>query len=85
MARPTKTASELERMILAQVRGEMTCPADLQIQVIRVGNRWDAFAEVIDRDKCPDCLARVVMIGAELRAWYDLSEPVEGPYYRSRA
>jgi hypothetical protein len=29
MARPTKTASELEQMILARVRDEMVCPTDL--------------------------------------------------------
>ena len=45
-----KTASELEQMILARVRDEMVCPTDLQVRVIRVGGRWDAFAEVIDKE-----------------------------------
>lgn len=85
MRRQTKTASELEHMILAQVRSEMTCPPDLRIRAIRVGDRWDAFAEVIDRGKCPDCLARVLMIGSELRAQYDLAEPAEGTNYQQRA
>jgi hypothetical protein len=49
MIRPTtKTASELEHMILARVCAEMVCPPDLQVRVIRVGGRWDAFAEVIE-------------------------------------
>lgn len=38
-------------MILARVRDEMVCPPDLQVSVIRVGGRWDAFAEVIDKAK----------------------------------
>jgi hypothetical protein len=85
VARQFKTAHELERMILARVRDEMACPPDLQIRVIRVGGRWDTFAEVIDRDKYPDCLARVVMIGSELRARYDLAEPEEGTKNRGYA
>jgi hypothetical protein len=63
MARPTKALSELEQMILAWVRDEMGCPTDLQVRVIRVGGRWDAFAEVIDKAKYPACLARVVLSG----------------------
>jgi hypothetical protein len=43
-------------MILAQVRDEMGCPPDLQIRVIRIGDRWDAFVEIIDRDDYPDYL-----------------------------
>ena len=35
-------------MILARVCAEMVCPPDLQVRVIRVGGRWDAFAEVIE-------------------------------------
>jgi hypothetical protein len=61
MATPTKTASELEQMILARVRDERVCPTDLQVRVIRVDGRWDAFVEVIDKAKHPDCLARVVL------------------------
>jgi hypothetical protein len=49
-------------MILARVRDEMVCPPDLRIRVVRAGGRWDAFAEVIDKAKHPDCLARVVLI-----------------------
>ena len=71
---PTKTASELEQMILTRVRDEMVCPTDLQVRVIRVGGRWDAFADVIDKEKHPDCLARVVLIASELRSRYDLAD-----------
>ena len=84
MARPTKTASELEQMILARVRDEMVCPTDLQVRVIPVGGRWDAFAEVIDKAKHPDCLARVVVIASELRSWYDLAD-LEGTNRQRRA
>ncbi|MDB5514598.1 MAG: hypothetical protein JWQ17_1356 [Tardiphaga sp.] len=40
--------------------------------MIRVGGRWDAFAEVIDKDKHPDCLARVMLITSEPRSRYEL-------------
>jgi hypothetical protein len=73
MARPTKTASELEQMILARVRDEMVCPTDLQ-----------AFSEVIDKAKHPDCLARVVLIASELRSQYDLAD-LEGTNRLRRA
>ena len=83
-ARPTETASELEQMILARVRDEMVCPPDLQVRVVRVGGRWDAFAEVIDKDKHPDCLARVVLIASELRSRYELAG-LEGTNRQRRA
>jgi hypothetical protein len=84
MPRPAKTPSELEQMILARVRDEMVCPTDLQVRVIRVGGRWDAFAEVIDKAKYPACLARVVLIASELRSRYDLAN-LEGTNRQRRA
>jgi hypothetical protein len=74
MARQPKTASDLEQMILARVRDEMVRPPDLQVRVIRVGGRWDAFAEVIDKDNHPHCLARVMLIASELRSRYELAD-----------
>ena len=84
MARPTKTAFELEQMILGRVRDEMVCPPDLQVRVIRVGGRWDAFAEVIDKEKHPACLARVMLIAEELRSRYELAD-LEGTNRQRRA
>jgi len=74
MERQTKTAAELEEMILSRLRAEMTCPPDLQIRVIRVDGRWDAFAQFIDKNKHPECLARTVLIAADIRAVYDLAD-----------
>jgi hypothetical protein len=54
---PSKTAQELERMILARVRDEGACPADMQIMGRRVDGKWDAFASGDDnsrRDKSGD-------------------------------
>jgi len=73
MERQTKTAPELEQMILARLRAEMDCPPDLQIRVIRVDGRWEAFPEFIDKDKHTECLARIVLIAAEIRTVYDLA------------
>jgi hypothetical protein len=60
-------------MILSRLRAEMTCPPDLQIRVIRVDGRWDAFSEFIDKGEHPECLARIVLITADIRAVYDLA------------
>ncbi|SDS77755.1 hypothetical protein SAMN05444158_3171 [Bradyrhizobium canariense] len=61
-------------MIVARVRDKMVCPADLQVSVMRVDGRWDAFPEFIDKEKHPDCLARIVFAATELRTLYDLAE-----------
>jgi hypothetical protein len=74
MALPTKTAPELEQMILSRMSDEGMCAADLQVRVIRVDGKWDAFAEFIDKDQYPDCLARVVLFASELRSRYDLED-----------
>jgi hypothetical protein len=74
MERQPKSAPELEQMILTRLRAEMTCPLDLQVKIIRVDGRWDAFPEFIDKDKQPECLARTVLITAEIRTAYDLAE-----------
>ena len=46
----------------------------LQIRVIRIDGRWDAFCEFIDKSKHPDCLARTVLIAADIRTVYDLAD-----------
>jgi hypothetical protein len=71
-------------MILARVRDEMVCPPDLQVRVIRVGGRWDAVPEIIDKDKHLDCLVRVVLIASELRSRYELAD-FEGTNRQRRA
>jgi hypothetical protein len=74
MERQTKSAPELEQMILSRLRAEMACPPDLQIRVIRVDGRWDAFSEFIDKAEHPECLARIVLIAADIRTVYDLAD-----------
>ncbi len=61
-------------MILSRIRGEMECPPDLKIRVLKVDGRWDAFPEYIDKDKHPECLARIVLIAADIRTVYDLAD-----------
>jgi hypothetical protein len=74
MYRQTRTAPELEQMILALARASCECPPDLKLKVIRVDGRWDAFPEIIDKQAHPECLAAVVRIAAALRAEYDLAD-----------
>jgi hypothetical protein len=74
MWRQSRTAIELEQMILAQVRAYATCPSDLRIRVVRVDGRWDAFPGPIDKDTYADCLPLIIRAASELRAIYDLAE-----------
>jgi hypothetical protein len=46
--------------ILSRMHDENVRPVDLQVRVMRVDGKWDAFAEFIDKDKYPDCLGRLV-------------------------
>jgi hypothetical protein len=59
-------------------------PHGLQVRVIFISGRWDAFAEVIDKAKHPEYLARVVLIASELRSRYDLAD-LEGTNRERRA
>jgi hypothetical protein len=61
-----------------------SAPPGLQVRVIRIGGRWDAFAEVIDKAKHPESLARVVLIASELRSEYELAD-LEGTNRQHRA
>ena len=72
--RQTKTAPELDQLILTRLSGEMACPPDLQIRC----SEWKAngmpFPEYIDKDKHPECLARIVLIAEDIRGVYDLAD-----------
>jgi hypothetical protein len=74
MERQTKSAPELEQMILSRLRAEMACPPDLQIRVIRVDGRWGAFSDFIDKGEHPECLARIVLLPGLVHAGDSLPE-----------
>jgi hypothetical protein len=74
MALSSRTAIELEQMIVAQVRANGACRDGLTVKVVRVDDRWDAFPGPIDRESYPDCVAVVTRVASELRAEYDLAE-----------
>ena len=69
-----RTATELEQMIIAQVRASMACPAALKVRVLRVDGRWDVFPGPIDKEAYPDCLPLMLEIANQLREAYDLVE-----------
>lgn len=74
MERQAKSAPQLEQMILSRLRAEVACPTDLKIRVLKIDARWDAFPECIDKNKHPECLARIVLITADMRSVYDLAD-----------
>jgi hypothetical protein len=74
MSRQSRTATELEQMIVAQVRAYTACSHDFTVKVVRVDGRWDAFPGPIDKESYPDCLSVVIRVASELRADYDLVE-----------
>jgi hypothetical protein len=74
MAKPQKTAAELERMILAEVQDFSICEPGIKIKVVKIDGRWEAFSEFPDHEIHPDCVARVALIAAQIRTRFDLAD-----------
>ena len=68
MSRASRTAIELEQMIVAQVRANNACRSDFTVKVVGINGRWDAFPGPIDKETYPDCLSVFTYrIGASCR------------------
>jgi hypothetical protein len=66
----TRTAFELEAMILAEMLMSEECPIGINLSVRPVGDGWIALVGLDDAA----CIARVALIAARLRKLYDLEE-----------
>lgn len=74
MGKATKTAAELEAMILSRMQTLSGCPAGMTVTVKRHGITWEAMVMSPNEAAYPDCVARVTRYAAVLRTEYALAD-----------
>jgi hypothetical protein len=74
MSKATKTAAELEAMILSKMQTLSECPPGMAVIVKRRGETWEALTMSPNNIAYADCVARVARYAAVLRTEYDLAE-----------
>jgi len=73
MGKATKTAAELEAMILSKMQTLSECPAGMTVTVQRRGETWEALTMSPNHVAYADCAARVGRYAAVLRTEYALA------------
>jgi hypothetical protein len=74
MAKTTKTAAELESMILGRMKTLSECPEGMTVTVTPRGATWEASVMPPNDVACADCMARVARYAAVLRTEYALQD-----------
>jgi hypothetical protein len=74
MGKTTKTAAELEAMILNKMQALSECPDGMTVTVKRRGETWEALTMSPNHVAPADCVARVARYAAVLRTEYTLTE-----------
>jgi hypothetical protein len=74
MSKATKTAAELEAMILSKMQTLSECPDGMTVTVKRRGETWEALTMSPDHVAYTDCVARVARYTAVLRTEYALAD-----------
>ena len=74
MGKTTKTAAELEAMILDKMQALSECPPGMTVTVRRHGETWEALTMSPNQIAYADCVARVARYAAILRTEYALAE-----------
>ena len=74
MGKATKTAAELEAMILNRMQTLSECPNGMTVTVKRHGATWEARVMSPNEVAYADCVARVARYAAVLRTEYALSD-----------
>jgi hypothetical protein len=74
MGKTTKTAAELEAMILNKMNALSECPDGMTVTVKRRGETWEALIISPNHVAHADCVARVGRYAAVLRTEYTLAE-----------
>jgi len=67
MAKTTKTAAELEVMILGRMKILSECPEGMTVTVTPCGASWEASVVSPNDAACADCMARVARYAAPHR------------------
>ena len=74
MGKATKTAAELEAMILSRMQTLLECPDGMTVTVKRHGATWEAMVMSPDEVAYAACVARVTRYAAVLRTEYALAD-----------
>jgi hypothetical protein len=74
MGKTTKTAAELEAMILSRMQTLSECPDGMTVNVKRRGETWEAVIMPPNQIAYPDCVRRVTRYAAVLRTEYTLAD-----------
>jgi hypothetical protein len=74
MSKATKTAAELEAMILSRMQTLSECPPGMTVTVKRRGETWEALTMSPDHVAYTDYVARVARYAAVLRTEYALAD-----------
>jgi len=74
MSKATKTAAELEAMILSKMQALSECPDGMTVTVKRHGETWEALTMSPNDVAYPDCVTRVARYTAVLRTEYTLAD-----------
>ena len=74
MSKQTKTAAELEAMIMSEMLDLAECPYGMSATVKRLGDSWEALTHSPDHIAYADCGARVTRIAAKLKTQFDLAD-----------
>jgi hypothetical protein len=74
MGKATKTAAELEAMILSRMQTFSECPEGMTVTVRRRGETWEALTMSPNHVAHADCVARVARYAAVLRTEYALAD-----------
>lgn len=72
MSKATKTAAELEAMILSRMQTLSECPDGMIVTVRRRGETWEALTTSPNHVAYADCVVRVARYAAVLRTEYAL-------------
>ena len=83
MRKATKTAAELEAMILNKMQTLSECPHGMTVTVKRHGETWEALTMPPNQVAYADCAARVALYAAVLRTEYALSDSLRTWTYAS--
>jgi hypothetical protein len=74
MGKATKTAAELEAMILSRMQTFNECPDGMTVTVKRHGATWEAVVMSPNEIAYAACVARVTRYTAVLRTEYALAD-----------
>ncbi|HXN70030.1 MAG TPA: hypothetical protein VN926_20535 [Bradyrhizobium sp.] len=74
MGKATKTAAELEAMILSRMQTLSECPDGMTVTVKRHGATWEAVVMSPNEVAYADCVVRVTRYAAVLRTEYALTD-----------